>query len=340
MSTAVTEKKPQALTLRQQLSSPGMIEQLRRVLPKHVTPERMARVALTALTRTPKLADCDQASFFQCLLSLSQWGLEPDGRRAHLIPFENRKRGVTECQLIIDYKGLVELAYRSGFVKSIHADVIREGDLFEYSLGKILKHVPHFLRVDAAKPENAGKIIAVYCIAEMTGETVKTEVLSKEEVDQVRSQSKAGNSGPWVTHYNEMAKKTAFRRCSKWLPLSAEFRDALERDDDKRENDVIEHAPRQVMNLDDLSDRIAGKNQPAIEHDEANQGELQDDGNQELAYRPEFLEAAGQGFLDCENSDQVSAWFEKQTGAAETDEERTQLTQMATNARARIKKAK
>jgi len=315
-----------------------MIEQLRRVLPKHVTPERMARVALTALTRTPKLAECDQASFFQCLLSLSQWGLEPDGRRAHLIPFENRKRGVVECQLIIDYKGLVELAYRSGFVKSIHADVIREGDLFEYSLGKILKHVPHFLRVDGAKPETSGKVIAVYCIAEMVGETVKTEVLSKEEVDAVRSRSKAGSSGPWVTDYNEMAKKTAFRRCSKWLPLSAEFRDALERDDDKRENDVIESTPRPAMNLDDLSDRIAGKNQPAIEHDEANQGELADDVNQEIQYRPEFLDAAGQGFLDCENNEQVSAWFDKQTAAAESDEERTQLTTMATNARARIKK--
>src|ERR1051326_6456109 len=83
-------------------------------LPKHLTPDRFIPTALTAMTRTPKLAECDQASFFAALMTLSQLGLEPDGRRAHLIPFENRKRGVVECQLIIDYKGLVELAYRSG----------------------------------------------------------------------------------------------------------------------------------------------------------------------------------------------------------------------------------
>jgi hypothetical protein len=93
-----------------------------------------------------------------------------------------------------------------------------------------------------------------------------------------------------------------------------------------------------AVTLDDLSDRIAGKGQPAIEHDEANQGELADDVNQEIQYRPEFLDAAGQGFLGCENNEQVSAWFDKQTAAAESDEERTQLTTMATNARARIKK--
>ena len=70
------------------------------------TPDRFIRIALTALTRTPKLTTCDHGSFFQALLDLSQLGLEPDGRRAHLIPFRNNKRNCVECQLIIDYKGL------------------------------------------------------------------------------------------------------------------------------------------------------------------------------------------------------------------------------------------
>jgi hypothetical protein len=137
-----------------------------------------------------------------------------------------------------------------------------------------------------------------------------------------------------------MAKKTAFRRCSKWLPLSAEFRDALERDDDKRENDVIESTPRPAMNLDDLSDRIAGKNQPAIEHDEANQGEPQEEVSQQQEFDPEFLEQTGNGFEECETIEQVSEWFERRTALAETEFERARIKEMATDKRSRIKKAK
>lgn len=226
----MTETK--ALTIRDRLNAGAISNELAKVLPAHVTPERMVRVTLTALTRTPKLADCDQASFFRCLLDLGSLGLEPDGRRAHLIPFENRKRGCVECQLIIDYKGLVELAYRSGVVQSIHADVVREGDIFDYDLGDVRHHVPHFLRRDADKPHSAGPVIAAYCRAVLKDGATKTEVLSKEDVESIRNRSRAGQSGPWVTDWSEMAKKTAFRRVSKWLPLSAEYRDAVEREDE------------------------------------------------------------------------------------------------------------
>lgn len=258
MSTAVTEvpktvSKP--LTLRDRLKNPAMIAELGKALPKHCKPDRMARVALTALTRTPRLAECDEASFFKCLLDLSQWGLEPDGRRAHLIPFRNNKKGITECQLIIDYKGYVELAYRSGIVKSIHADVVRRGDLFEYNMGHVTRHVPHFLRLDQAKPDKAGDVYAVYCVVELTGGTVKTEVLSKEEVETIRKRSKSGNDGPWVTDWNEMGKKSAFRRASKWLPLSAEIIDAFERDDDK----VIDALPVQdARSFEDVTALLTG----------------------------------------------------------------------------------
>lgn len=232
MSTAVATTQPAKLTLRQHLESPAFVSAVAKALPRHLTPERFIRVALTAITRTPKLANCDQASFFSSLLTLSQLGLEPDGRRAHLIPFENRKRGVTECQLIVDYKGLAELAFRSGQISTLHADVVRAGDSFTYSAGKLDTHVPHFLRTDAAKPAEAGDVIAVYAVAEFKDGSKKCEVLSKAEVESVRGRSRAGGSGPWVSDWSEMAKKTAFRRLSKWLPLSPELRDAIEADDE------------------------------------------------------------------------------------------------------------
>jgi len=223
---------PGKLTIRQHLESTTFAQAVAKALPKHLTPDRFIRVAVTAITRTPKLAQCDQASFFAQLLTLSQFGLEPDGRRAHLIPFENRKRGVVECQLIIDWKGLVELAMRSGSVSNLHADVVREGDLFEYSAGKVEKHIPHFLRRDAGAPAEAGGVYAVYALAEFKDGSRKAEVLSVAEIDAVRGRSRASQYGPWVTDYNEMAKKTAFRRLSKWLPLSPEFRDVLEKDEE------------------------------------------------------------------------------------------------------------
>ena len=234
MSTAVSEHReaPKAVTIRERLNSPDLAAQLARVLPQHLSAERMCRVALTALTRTPKLAECEQASFFQCLLNLSQWGLEPDGRRAHLIPFENRKRGVTECQLIIDYKGIVELVFRSGNARAVHADVVRTGDEFEYSCGAVTKHTPWYLRPRGSRPEKPGEVFAAYCIVQLKDGMQKHEVMSVEEIEGIRKRSKAGGNGPWVTDWNEMAKKTVFRRCSKWLPWSAEIVDAFDKDDD------------------------------------------------------------------------------------------------------------
>lgn len=231
--------------LREQLSGDAFKQAIAEVLPKHLTADRMARTAIAALTRTPKLANCTPASFFGCMMQLSQWGLEPDGRRAHLIPYKDT------CTLIIDYKGLVELAYRTGMVRRLHADVIHAGDLFEYDRGEVKRHVPWFLRTDKAKPDTKGEVIAAYCECELSDGVCKSELMEVAEVKAIQKRSRSGNSGPWVTDFNEMAKKTAFRRLSKWLPLSSELRDATEKDDDQfatqSEAEPVELADFQAM---------------------------------------------------------------------------------------------
>lgn len=226
MSTAAQSapRKP-TLTIKGLLEGEQFRQQVAKSLPSHLKPDRFIRVALTTMMRTPKLAQCDQASFFNALLTLSQLGIEPDGRRAHLIPFENRKRNCVEVQLIIDYKGLAELAMRSGVVANLHADVVCESDVFDYDRGQIVQH-----KIDFRQPR--GNPYAVYAICRFKDGTEKAEVMSREEVEEVRKRSRAGNAGPWVTDWAEMAKKTVFRRLSKWLPLSAEFRDAAEADDE------------------------------------------------------------------------------------------------------------
>ncbi len=222
---AAVEPKKQPLTLRQNLESVAFADQIAKALPKHLTPDRFIRVAVTAITKTPLLAQCDQASFFGALLTLSQFGLEPDGRRAHLIPFKNNKRGCYEVQLIIDYKGLAELAIRSGVVSYLHADVVCENDVFKENIGEIVAH-----EIDRKK--DRGAVYAVYAICRFKDGSSKAEIMTRSEIEAIRRRSRAGQSGPWVTDWNEMAKKTAFRRLSKWLPLSPEIRDALEKDDD------------------------------------------------------------------------------------------------------------
>lgn len=189
-----------SLAIRSQVESPEFKLAVARALPKHLTADRFLRVSLTALTRTPKLAECDKHSFFNALLTLSQLGIEPDGRRAYLIPFENRKRGITECQLIVSYMGLIELAMRSGLVSSLHADVVCENDEFEYDRGRIKTHKIDFRR-------ERGEVYAVYSIAHMKDGSEQCAVMSRGEVEAIRGRSRSANSGPWMTDWNEMAKK-------------------------------------------------------------------------------------------------------------------------------------
>lgn len=228
-NTAVSEKKPQGL--RSMLQGQTMRQQFALALPKHLTPERFVRVATTALTRTPKLADCSQESFFKCLLDLSAMGLEPDGRRAHLIPYGR------ECTLIVDYKGLAELVMRSGLVASLHADKVCDSDAFEVDRGEIKKH-----SIDYRNPRGAA--YAYYVLVKFKDGAEKCEIMSREEVEAVRGRSRSGGSGPWSSDYDEMAKKTVFRRASKWLSLSPEIRMAVEADDE--ENIGMRHVGGQM----------------------------------------------------------------------------------------------
>jgi len=212
------EKKDKNKTVRDLVMQ--MRDQFSLALPRHITPDRFTRVALTALGKTPKLADCTRESLLACLMDCSQLGLEPDGRKAHLIPYGN------QCTLIIDYKGLVDLARRSGDISYIHADVVCENDQFDYAYGSgaHLNHIP--ATTGRGKPTHA------YSFVKLKDGSEDFCVMNVDEVDAIRGRSKAGKAGPWVTDWMEMAKKTVFRRHSKWLPLSSEFQEAIEKDFD------------------------------------------------------------------------------------------------------------
>lgn len=197
------------------------------VLPKTITPERMLGIFTMILKSSPVLARCSQQSLISAVIQTAQLGLQPGNiGHIHLVPFKNN--GVLEVQLIIGYKGYVELVNRSGEATILTAEVVYDNDMFQYELGlnPVLKHIP--------AEGDRGSFRGVYCIAKNLIAQEKVAVfLDKNEVNKVRNASKAKSSehSPWNTWFDEMAKKTAVKRISKLLPLSAETQKALSADE-------------------------------------------------------------------------------------------------------------
>jgi recombination protein RecT len=218
-----TLSKPQTAKkeLREWLQGETFKRELAALLPRTMSPERFVRIAFQAIHRNPDLLKCSQESFFNCLLSLGTMGLEPDGRRAHLIPFGE------ECTLVVDYKGIKELVRRNHDVSAMHCDVVGANDEFEIRFGTrgVLDHKPNL--------EDRGKILCAYSWVKLPDGNEEFDVMNVAEIEAVRKRSRSANKGPWVTDWNEMAKKTVFRRHAKSLPLSPETREALDgRDSD------------------------------------------------------------------------------------------------------------
>ena len=227
--TAVAKAdKPQ--TIMELLKSPEFKAQMALALPKNLTADRLIRIVLTECRKTPELRRCNQASFFGAVLQCAQLGLEPGSALGHcyLLPYGNGKArdGRPNCQLIIGYRGMIDLARRSGQIVSINAYCVHEKDEFVYELGlhPDIQHRP-------SAQANRGPVTFVYAVAQLQGGGVQFEVMSRAEIEAVRSQSKAGTRGPWVTHWEEMARKTVVRRLFKYLPVSTEAMRAVEIDE-------------------------------------------------------------------------------------------------------------
>lgn len=229
--TAVAEtKKDPAVALVDKLKP-----QLALALPKHMTADRMARIVLTDMRRVPKLMECTTASLAGAIMAAAQLGLEPGNGLGHayLLPFDKRAKVngqwqtvATECQLIIGYRGMIDLARRSGQIVSLSARTVHERDHFQYRYGldETVEHVPF----DGG---DRGKLTYVYAVAKLKDGGVQFEVMSRAEIEAIRAKSKAGSSGPWVDHFDEMAKKTAIRRLFKYLPVSVEMSRAVTADE-------------------------------------------------------------------------------------------------------------
>lgn len=212
--------------------------QIAAALPKHMTPERMIRVALSATSRNPKLLECTAASLIGAIVQSSQLGLECDGLlgQAYLVPFNNKIKGRNgqddywrmECQLIPGYKGLLKLARNTGEISTVQAFAVYKGDHFKFmrGLNPVLEYTP-----GEGTDHAPGNLTHAVFIVNLKDGGVQFEVMDREAIERVRKGSKNGKFGPWADHYEAMAIKTVIRRCCKLLPASAELERAVALDE-------------------------------------------------------------------------------------------------------------
>jgi len=211
-----TTKEPK--TIKQYITA--MEPAIKKALPEVITPERFTRMAMTAISMNPKLQECTPQSFMGALMNAAQLGLEPNTPlgQAYLIPFKNK--GVMEAQFQLGYKGLIDLAYRSGEFTNIYAKEVYANDDFvvEYGLDPILKHVP--------ATGDKGEVIAYYAVFKLSNGGFGFEVMTKKEVQEhgkQYSQAYSSSYSPWKSNFDEMAKKTVIKKVLKYAPIKTEF---------------------------------------------------------------------------------------------------------------------
>lgn len=195
--------------------------QLAAALPKFLDSDHFVRSAIAEFRLNPALAECSVPSVLGYFMQAAACGLEPASMlgQCYPVPFRNKKTGMKECQFIIGFRGMLSIARRSGEIASVVAEVVHENDEFsiEYGMKPDLIHKPC---IDG----DPGAFKGAYVVVRFKGEGIDPVIkyMPKQEIDAHRRRSKSSGDGPWVTDYEEMAKKTVFRSVFKWLPISIE----------------------------------------------------------------------------------------------------------------------
>ena len=257
-----TENKPASPEQTVEAYMKKMGPRMAEVLPKHMDMDRMSRIALTTIRTNPTLLECTVPSLMGAVMQAVQLGLEP-GLLGHcyLLPF-NKNAGtkqnpqwVKEVQFIIGYKGMIDLARRSGHIQSIYAHAVYENDEFEYELGlhPKLTHKPSF--------GDRGKFIGAYAVAHFKDGGYQMEFMPESEIEKRRGRSKSKDFGPWKSDYEEMAKKTVVRSMFKYLPISIEVQTQAQHDEVVRKDITAEP---EFIEVEEPNEETANQEQSEI----------------------------------------------------------------------------
>jgi recombination protein RecT len=207
------------------------VASLRSVANKYMDAERLVKIALVARAKTPLLMKCSRESILTSLMQAAEMGLEPNTPLQHaaLVPRKNKRTGQYECNFMPMYRGLIELGRRSGVLQTARAVPIYECDEYAIEEGLVhtIIHKPNFRHADFGDPN---KVIMVYAVAQLTGGGTEWTYMTGNQITRIQHRSPAGSDGPWVTDWEEMAKKTVIRRLFKLLPLTTNVAEAVAAD--------------------------------------------------------------------------------------------------------------
>ena len=214
MSTAITpiDEVRNAIT--------KMQPQFKAALPAHVSAEKFQRVVLTALQQTPALLDADRRSLYGAAMRAAQDGLLPDGREGAIVTF----KGAAQWMPMVS--GIMKKVRNSGEISTWSVQVVKERDEFDYQLGdeERITHKPAL--------RDRGETIGAYSIVTMKDGEKSREFMDVDQIEAIRKRSRSGNGGPWVSDFDEMAKKTVIRRHAKRLPMSTDLDEFMRQDDE------------------------------------------------------------------------------------------------------------
>ena len=252
-------------TLKEILGEKGFRDSLQTVASKYMSADRVSKVALLAASRQPRLLQCTASSFLQSVINAAELGLEFGGAtgQAYLIPYKSgylskqAGRPVYECKFLPGYRGFLELAYRSGHVTFIDAQLVHERDEFDYGYdyggggSPFIKHKPYL-------GSDKGSVICAYSVIMLKDASVpKIDFMSVQELDHIRDCSKSKQDGPWVTFPGEMQKKSIIRRSIKWIRTTPELTAAEEADSVDYDLNVLPAEPEHTLGTDGCKKRLA-----------------------------------------------------------------------------------
>ena len=204
-------------SLKETIKSGEFYIQIANALPQgNLSAKRYISACLTALAVQPKLMQCKPSSVLKSMMESARYGLEPNSplSEAALIPFGQ------ECTFLIEYRGMMKLAWNTGLIKTLDYDKVCEGDEFDYS--KSSDGLLFFHRPSLSASRGEGSIY--YAYAELKHGGTAFQVMTRDDIVAHAKQFSRGyssKSSPWQTDFDAMAYKTVIRQlCDKKLPKS------------------------------------------------------------------------------------------------------------------------
>jgi len=186
---------------------------------KLVTWVEESQFALQALQNNEKLALCAPITVQNAIINVASIGLtlQPALGYAYLVPDSVKQKDaagrevwVNVCTLKVSFKGLLKIATDSGSIKWVKAEIVKEGDTFEYN-------GPCLLPRHVMQPfGDRGKTVGVYCVAKTHDGDYLVDIMDAAEIVKIRNAAKTKTV--WDAWPDEMAKKAIIKRASKQWP--------------------------------------------------------------------------------------------------------------------------